>query len=141
MFMLFDLFIFWNNLRSWFWNLKKHLTSSRVYMLNPIFQIFNLGAFTIQIPPKNQILKYHNRTNICYIIMIVVDCCMPIQKKTSCDINKNVHFTLPYCNLCHALLETNASRNRLHVGFPKKFMIHAKYYWIFSKTQKINFYR
>ncbi len=35
----------------------KKLTSSRVYVLNPILQIYNLGAFTIQIPKKNQNLR------------------------------------------------------------------------------------
>jgi hypothetical protein len=36
------------------------------------------------------------------------------------------------------LLETNISKNRLHVGFPKKIMIHAKYQWIFPKNTKFS---
>jgi hypothetical protein len=72
--------------------LLKNLTSSRIYVLNPILQIYNLGAFTIQ---KNKNLRYYNRTNTYYITITFVDCYMPIPKKTSCDINKNVHVTLP----------------------------------------------
>jgi hypothetical protein len=54
--MLFD-FIFLKETLVLVLKLKNKLTSSRIYVLNPILQISNLGASTIQIPQKNQILR------------------------------------------------------------------------------------